>query len=259
MILVRPTIRIATRSDGSRSGELVLVSPSHRRCTPVPTIARTMQDAIRHWQDVASQLERLSRRLDACGWSACEAFDRSHGDLSLSGEYRWDAVRVDSHLRKLVVVRHGANQHADEVLEAHLVDELVDEVHIPGEPQGEGSPTCFELVACVLADDIATRNTAKEKCEFGGLMLFGCAEGRGADSEMSTSSVFAVPMSNAAFDGFSDTSGVRVPQCDEIDEELVVAEILGYDLAGELTGAISNLASRPERPQAVLGVLRLMD
>lgn len=93
-------LRLATRPNGTRDGELVIVSASARRCMPVPTIARTLQAALDDWSDVAPQLEALCRRLDAGGWSSCESFDSAAALAPLPRAYQWaDASVYRNHAR----------------------------------------------------------------------------------------------------------------------------------------------------------------
>ncbi|QUN38671.1 fumarylacetoacetate hydrolase family protein [Burkholderia cenocepacia] len=81
--------RVATRDDGSRDGELVLVSPSLRRCVATPAIARTLQSALDDWNTVAPQLARVTQKLDASGWTSADAFDQTSCLAPLPRAYQW--------------------------------------------------------------------------------------------------------------------------------------------------------------------------
>ncbi|CAB3807073.1 hypothetical protein LMG28688_06468 [Paraburkholderia caffeinitolerans] len=89
MSMKSPILRLATRSNGTRDGELVVVSSSHQRCVAVSTIARTLQQALDNWSDIAPQLETLCRRLDACGWVSCDSFDPRMALAPLPRAYQW--------------------------------------------------------------------------------------------------------------------------------------------------------------------------
>lgn len=100
MSATSPALRLATRPNGSRDGELVIVSPSYRRCIPVPTIAGTMQEALDNWPAVAPQLEAFCQRLDALGWTSCELFDPASALAPLPRAYQWaDASVYRNHAR----------------------------------------------------------------------------------------------------------------------------------------------------------------
>ncbi|WP_028220357.1 fumarylacetoacetate hydrolase family protein [Paraburkholderia oxyphila] len=100
MSTLSPALRLATRQDGSRDGELVIVSSSYRRCMPVPRIARTLQEALDNWSTTAPRLEACCQRLDACGWASCEPFDPAAALAPLPRAYQWaDASVYRNHAR----------------------------------------------------------------------------------------------------------------------------------------------------------------
>ena len=93
-------LRLATRRNGRRDGELVLVSPSHTRCVAVPAIAPTLQDALDGWSVIAPQLAMRRAQLDAVGWSGAEAFDPAACMAPLPRAYQWaDASVYRNHAR----------------------------------------------------------------------------------------------------------------------------------------------------------------
>ncbi|WP_019447549.1 fumarylacetoacetate hydrolase family protein [Cupriavidus sp. BIS7] len=93
-------LRLATRRDGSRDGQLVLVSQDLRHCVPVPDIARTLQAALDNWGSAAPRLDALHRSLDAAGWRDAERFDQSACMAPLPRAYQWaDASVYRNHAR----------------------------------------------------------------------------------------------------------------------------------------------------------------
>ena len=93
-------LRLATRNNGRRDGELVLVSPSHTRCVAVPAIAPTLQDALDGWSLIAPQLAMRRAQLDAVGWSGAEPFDPAACMAPLPRAYQWaDASVYRNHAR----------------------------------------------------------------------------------------------------------------------------------------------------------------
>jgi len=93
-------LRLATRRDGSRDGQLVLVSQDLRHCVPVPDIARTLQDALDAWDSAAPRLDALRRNLDINGWHGAEPFEPSACMAPLPRAYQWaDASVYRNHAR----------------------------------------------------------------------------------------------------------------------------------------------------------------
>lgn len=99
-VLTHYELRLATRRNGQRDGELVLVSPSHTRCVALPTIAPTLQAALDHWDTVAPRLAARRGQLDAAGWSGAELFDAASCMAPLPRAYQWaDASVYRNHAR----------------------------------------------------------------------------------------------------------------------------------------------------------------
>ena len=93
-------LRLATRRDGSRDGQLVLVSADLVRCLPVPQIARHLQALLDDWHPLALQLDALRARLDANGWQGSEAFVEAACMAPLPRAYQWaDASVYRNHAR----------------------------------------------------------------------------------------------------------------------------------------------------------------
>lgn len=51
-------MKLATLKNDTRDGQLVLVSYDLKRCLPVPEIAKTLQEALDHWEQVESPLRQ---------------------------------------------------------------------------------------------------------------------------------------------------------------------------------------------------------
>jgi len=98
--MIGPELRLATRHNGQRDGELVLVSPSHTRCVAVPAIALTLQAALDDWGRIAPELAARRSQLDAAGWSGATPFDPGHALAPLPRAYQWvDASVYRNHAR----------------------------------------------------------------------------------------------------------------------------------------------------------------
>ena len=82
-------MKLATRRDGTRDGELVVVSRNLARCVAVPEIARTLQGALDDWTRVAPALAAISAELDAGRLSDASAFDAEKAMAPLPRAFQW--------------------------------------------------------------------------------------------------------------------------------------------------------------------------
>jgi fumarylacetoacetate (FAA) hydrolase len=82
-------MKLATLKDGSRDGQLALVSRDLTRALVVPEIARTLQAALDDWQRVAPKLAQLSVALDAGETRHAIAFDPKQAHSPLPRAYQW--------------------------------------------------------------------------------------------------------------------------------------------------------------------------
>jgi fumarylacetoacetate (FAA) hydrolase len=158
-------LRLATRLNGTRDGELVLVSPGLRRCMPVPAIARTLQAALDDWATIAPELERLSRRLDAGGWATCEAFDAAACGAPLPRAYQWvDGSVYRNHARLMYLWRNEPIPPRYE--EEPLVYQGGSDVMLGGcapiEAVSEAHGIDFEAEIAVITTDVPMGVTARD-------------------------------------------------------------------------------------------------
>lgn len=180
--MAAPELRLATRADGSRDGQLVLVSPSHARCVPVPGTARNLQAALDDWAKLAPRLAAACSSLDACGWQGAEAFDAGACMAPLPRAYQWaDGSVYRNHARLIYQWRKepippryedeplvyqggsdvmlGCTQDIVAVDEAHGID-LEAEIavittDVPMGVSAERAVDCIALV--VLLNDVSLR------------------------------------------------------------------------------------------------------
>ncbi len=176
-------LRLATRADGSRDGELVLVDTTLQSCQPVPAIARTLQAALDDWSVLLPRLAAERARLDAAAWQGAEPFDPARCMAPLPRAYQWaDASVYRNHARLMYRWRKEPipPRYEDEPLvyqggsdgmlgpteaivamdEAHGVD-LEAEIavmttDVPMGTTAEGALDCIALV--VLLNDVSLRN-----------------------------------------------------------------------------------------------------
>ncbi len=94
--------RVATRDDGSRDGQLVLVNAALDRCCAVPELAPTLQAALDRWAAVAPKLHDRSAALDAEGWASAERFDAAAAKAPLPRAYQWADASCYRHHAELI-------------------------------------------------------------------------------------------------------------------------------------------------------------
>ncbi|HSV35796.1 MAG TPA: fumarylacetoacetate hydrolase family protein [Ramlibacter sp.] len=93
-------MRLATRVNGTRDGELVLVDDAQTRCMPVPQIAHTLQAALDHWAAALPRLAARRAELEAGGWEHALPFAPHHCMAPLPRAYQWaDASVYRNHAR----------------------------------------------------------------------------------------------------------------------------------------------------------------
>ena len=174
-------LRVATRKNGQRDGELMLVSPSGQRWIPAKTPA-TLQQLLDDFDVQAARLHQKCSSLDSSGWSDAERFDPEACMAPLPRAYQWaDASVYRNHARLIYQWRKepippryeleplvyqggsdvmlGCQEDIVAVDEAHQID-LEAEVAIITKdvPMGvsvEDAENCIALV--VLLNDVSLR------------------------------------------------------------------------------------------------------
>ncbi|MBW2464980.1 MAG: 2-keto-4-pentenoate hydratase, partial [Deltaproteobacteria bacterium] len=79
-------MKLATLSNGTRDGQLLVVSRDGARCLSAEGIAPTMQVALDDWDALEPKLQGLSARLEA---GKGEAVDPSKLNAPLPRAYEW--------------------------------------------------------------------------------------------------------------------------------------------------------------------------
>lgn len=96
-------LRLATRANGTRDGELMLVGPGAQRWTPARTHcpqALTLQAVLDDWATLAPPLDAAYRHLDGTRWSQAEPYDAQRCMAPLPRAYQWaDASVYRNHAR----------------------------------------------------------------------------------------------------------------------------------------------------------------
>jgi fumarylacetoacetate (FAA) hydrolase len=82
-------MKLATLKNGTRDGELVVVSRNLARCVVVPEIARTLQAALDDWDGAAPTLDAISVELNAGRMPDAMPFDPAAAMAPLPRAYQW--------------------------------------------------------------------------------------------------------------------------------------------------------------------------
>ena len=82
-------MKLATVRNGTRDGELVIVSRDLARRVAVPEISRTLQAALDDWDRVAPALDAIAAELDAGRLSDAAPFDPRTAMAPLPRAYQW--------------------------------------------------------------------------------------------------------------------------------------------------------------------------
>ena len=81
-------MKLATLNDGTRDGQLVVVSRDLARCVPAADIAPTLQAALDEWEHLAPQLKALAGGLDSDSATG-QPFDQAAAHSPLPRAYQW--------------------------------------------------------------------------------------------------------------------------------------------------------------------------
>jgi len=176
-------MKLATRRDGTRDGELVVVSRDLARAVAVPEIARTLQAALDDWRASAPGLEAIAGELNAGRLADATPFDPTQAMAPLPRAYQWaDGSAYVNHVELVRRARgatmppefwtdplmyQGASDHmlgaCDDIVhadEAWGVDFEAEVAVITGDvPMGanaDEAARCIRLV--LLANDVSLRN-----------------------------------------------------------------------------------------------------
>jgi fumarylacetoacetate (FAA) hydrolase len=81
-------MKLATLKNGSRDGQLVVVSRDLAWTLDARSVALTLQDAIEHWSSAEPRLQRLSNQLNAGEVAGAFAFDPAEAEGIQSRPHR---------------------------------------------------------------------------------------------------------------------------------------------------------------------------
>lgn len=82
-------MKLATIANGSRDGNLVVVSADGLRCATADGIASTLQQALEGWNDCEKALRELSQRLNEGNCDGAQAFEATKALAPLPRAWQW--------------------------------------------------------------------------------------------------------------------------------------------------------------------------
>lgn len=149
-------MKLATLRDGTRDGQLVVVSRDLSRFTPAGSVAGTLQDALDDWGTAEAGLRDLAERLDL-GQIEGEAFDEETCLSPLPRAYHW--ADGSAYVNHVELVRRARNA---ELPESFWTDPLMyqggsDAFLAPRAPvlvEDEAWGIDFEAEVAVITDDV---------------------------------------------------------------------------------------------------------
>ncbi len=150
-------MKLATLTDGSRDGRLVVVSLDLARCVEVPEIARTLQHALDDWNRCAPALGAISDMLNRGRLPDARPFDARHAMAPLPRAYQWaDGSAYVNHV-ELVRKARGATMPpefwTDPLMYQGASDHMLgacDDIVLADEAWGID----FEAEIAVVTDDV---------------------------------------------------------------------------------------------------------
>ena len=150
-------MKFATLADGSRDGRLVLVSRDLARALPVPSVARTLQQALDRWAQVEPALRALAADLEAGRAAGAERFDADRALSPLPRSHHWvDGSAYVNHV-ELVRKARGAEMSpsfwTDPLVYQGGSDDFIPptaDAAFPSEEHGID----FEAEVAVVTDDV---------------------------------------------------------------------------------------------------------
>lgn len=174
-------LRLATRRNGRRDGELMLVDPSGTRWVPAREPA-TLQQLLDDFDELSARLAQRCESLDATRWQDAEPFDAAACMAPLPRAYQWaDASVYRNHARLIYQWRQepippryeieplvyqggsdvmlGATEDIVAVDEAHQIDLEAEVAVITKDvPMGISAQDAEERIALVvLLNDVSLR------------------------------------------------------------------------------------------------------
>jgi fumarylacetoacetate (FAA) hydrolase len=95
-----PSLRVATRRNDRRDGELMLVKPDGAAWVTLSSVAPTLQALLDDWSALAPRVVQFQTQCEAAGWRDAQALDPTQCMAPLPRAYQWvDASVYRNHAR----------------------------------------------------------------------------------------------------------------------------------------------------------------
>ena len=158
-------MKLATLKNGSRDGQLVVVSRDMARAMDASTVAPTLQHAIENWATAEPRLQDLGRQLEEGDSRQTLAFDPAQAMAPLPRAYQWcDGSAFLSHgalMQKAFNLEPIEGADRTPLMYQGAGDDFIgprDDIELPSESQGID----FEGEFVVLVDDVPMGCTADD-------------------------------------------------------------------------------------------------
>ena len=150
-------MKLATLKSGGRDGTLIVVNRALSHYTAVPAIARTMQYAIDHWNDISPELNRIYKALNNNQISDTTPLDTKLLAAPLPRAYQWlDGSAYLSHVTRVRKAR-GADMPASFQTDPLMYQGGSDVLLGPTDPimaSDENWGVDFESEVAVITNDV---------------------------------------------------------------------------------------------------------
>ncbi|MEY4654508.1 MAG: hypothetical protein RI884_3089, partial [Pseudomonadota bacterium] len=95
-----PSLRLATRRNARRDGELMLVKPDGSAWVTLSSVAPTLQALLDDWSALAPRVAQFQTQCEAAGWRDAQALDPTQCMAPLPRAFQWvDASVYRNHAR----------------------------------------------------------------------------------------------------------------------------------------------------------------
>lgn len=167
-------MKFASYRNGTRDGQLMLVSRDLKRAVAVPALAATMQELLDDWDGIAPLLEPIYQRLNAGELEQAEAFAEELCESPLPRAYQWaDGSAYVNHV-ELVRKARNAEMPASFWTDPLMYQGGSDDFLGPKDPI-EMADTAwgidFEGEVAVITDDVPMGTPAAQAGEFIRLLM----------------------------------------------------------------------------------------
>lgn len=158
-------MKLASLKNGSRDGQLVVVSRDLTRCVAVPSIAVTMQQLLDNWADLSAQLSEVYQALNAGSVAGEMTFDQAQCESPLPRAFQW--ADGSAYVNHVELVRKARNAEmppsfwTDPLMYQGGSDDFIgprDNIDVVSEDYGID----FEGEVAVITDDVTMASTADQ-------------------------------------------------------------------------------------------------